>query len=379
MLNRWRHWIVPILLFFLLGTLPGVSAATITLTAVNDQLLPLTDSTMPTRRNGELYVPYTVFAGTLGVNNALPDAQTLILYNLDNTLTFSLQQNYVYDESGTSYTQPAYVNGSMIYVPVKLVCRAFGLSYSSISSSWPILRIINDRAALSDHDFVTSMESAIARLVNAYQNADTADTGSTTQNTDNLPVTPPAETADVPKPNRVYLAVVGTPNANTADILQALQNHAATATFFLSTDDLIGNDDWIRQIFVAGYPLGLSFAAEDADMLAHLEQANDLLERACGIRTHLVTTSGTVTAALRQTLAAAGYRLWRTTMDGGENRKTAYRAAEAVLQAFQTSDAPVVLRLRHNQNTAQELQYVLSYMDAADISNPTLTFFATPV
>ncbi len=36
-------------------------ARALTLTAVNDSILPLSDSTMPARLGGEIYVPYSVF------------------------------------------------------------------------------------------------------------------------------------------------------------------------------------------------------------------------------------------------------------------------------------------------------------------------------
>ena len=44
-----------------------VPARALTLTAVNDTLLPLDDGTMPARLGGELYVPYSVFT-MLGVS-----------------------------------------------------------------------------------------------------------------------------------------------------------------------------------------------------------------------------------------------------------------------------------------------------------------------
>ena len=44
-------------------------ARALTLTAVNDTLLPLDDSTMPQRLGGELYVPYSVIS-TLGVSSS---------------------------------------------------------------------------------------------------------------------------------------------------------------------------------------------------------------------------------------------------------------------------------------------------------------------
>ena len=50
----------------LLTFLPAPAHA-VTLTAINDSILPLDESTMPARLGGETYVPYSVFT-TLGVS-----------------------------------------------------------------------------------------------------------------------------------------------------------------------------------------------------------------------------------------------------------------------------------------------------------------------
>ena len=50
--------------------IPAPSRA-LTLTAVNDSILPLSDSTMPARLGGEVYVPYSVFS-QLGVSASCP-------------------------------------------------------------------------------------------------------------------------------------------------------------------------------------------------------------------------------------------------------------------------------------------------------------------
>ncbi len=98
-----------ILLFAILAMLiPGASAATIVLTAVNDGFLPLSASTMPTRRSGEWYVPYSVFTEEFPIAAELQDdGDTLVLQDDNTILTFSLSQSYVSDQYMNSYEQPA--------------------------------------------------------------------------------------------------------------------------------------------------------------------------------------------------------------------------------------------------------------------------------
>ena len=84
-------------------------AGAVTLTAVNDTLLPLEDSTMPTRMGGEYYVPYSVFS-TLGVS-ASSEESVLSMSANGETLSFSLNEGYVYDQNLNSYDTPAYSRG----------------------------------------------------------------------------------------------------------------------------------------------------------------------------------------------------------------------------------------------------------------------------
>ena len=110
--------------------IPAPSRA-LTLTAVNDSILPLSDSTMPARLGGEIYVPYSVFS-QLGVSASSSDG-VLDLSANGETLSFSTAEGYVYDQNLNSYSTPAYSMNGTTYVPVKLCCGKFGLSYSTLA------------------------------------------------------------------------------------------------------------------------------------------------------------------------------------------------------------------------------------------------------
>ena len=81
--------------------IPAPSRA-LTLTAVNDSILPLSDSTMPARLGGEIYVPYSVFS-QLGVSASSSDG-VLDLSANGETLSFSPAEGYVYDQNLNSYS-----------------------------------------------------------------------------------------------------------------------------------------------------------------------------------------------------------------------------------------------------------------------------------
>ena len=204
-----------------------------TLTAVNDTLLPLSDSTMPTRLGGELYVPYNVFS-SLGVSTSSEDNVLNLSYGGD-TLSFSTAEGYVYDQNLNSYSPPAYDMNGTVYVPVKLCCGKFGLSYSTLSVYGETVLRITDGSASSDSAFASNQGSAIESAINAYNGV--------TPSEPTNPVEPPTQPVEPPipdveeqptqKPSRVYLTFYGAPTTDTTPaVLDALQSAGRLATLF---------------------------------------------------------------------------------------------------------------------------------------------------
>lgn len=364
------------------------AAQEIILTAVNDQFLTLSDSTMPTRISGEMYAPYTVFTGTLGVSATYSAAQkTLILSHQANTLTFYISEGYVYDQNMTSYAQPAYFINGGVYVPVKLICGRFGFSYSMISSEYPVLRIVNDNALQSDHGFITGAADTIRRMVTAYQAPPSAGGSGTTTTTPSIPVMPPTAEEQVPQPAMVYFAFTGAPTEYTAEVLDTLREYSCAATFFLSAESALTQSDTLRRMVAEGHQLGLSVIADAHNaqpevLLAALDAQNEQLLLLCGVTTRLVMVengSAQLSQAQRDALANGGYRLWDATLDGRDNSRTAFRAARAVLTAFQQSNAPVVVRLRHGAESTGTLAYILQYMQQTEIRHSAIFTEDTPM
>lgn len=374
------------------GLLHGLAVPDIILTAVNDQFLPLSSSTMPTRKNGEIYVPYSVFTGALGLQGAYSSTQQLlVLYNWDHTLNFSVGQGYVYDENDTSYAQPAYTINGTTYVPVKLVCGIFGFSYSTISSSYPVVRIANDSAKLSDRAFGAGATETVDRMVKNYLNPSTS-TGSGSNDTPTkaepqIPVQPPKAEEAIPEPSVVYLTFSGVPSDKTDELLDVLSTYRRTATFCLPTDSILAQDSAVRRIVAGGHALGLSVTADasvadPAVLVARLDRANDDLLLVCGIQTRIVFVengTGNLSQTQRNALVNAGYRIWDATLTAGEGSRSAYRGAEAVLKGFQRSTAPAVVSLGQSKNTPETLTYILRYMRDTAISHATMQLSITPL
>lgn len=368
----------------LVALLPAPAGA-LTLTAVNDTLLPLSDGTMPTRMGGELYVPYSVFT-SLGVS-ASSEEGVLNLSSAGQTLSFSLDEGYVYDQNLNSYSTPAYGMNGTTYVPVKLCCGMFGLSYSTLSAYGETVLRITDGSAQSDSSFVENNSGAIENAINTYKGISPSQPTEPTQPTKPTePPIPEVEEKPTHKPARVYLTFYGAPNTNsTPSILDVLKDANRTAAFFLPTDTSLWPDDIIRRIAAEGHTFGLLLSADgntSADnLLASLSAANERLTLLTGLSARIVSNDGgcdKLTEAQRNALVEAGYRLWDSTLDAGDDTQSAARAYATTAQHFAATDATIVLRLHHSKNSAQTTELLTGYMARQGIPSPRITLRVTP-
>ena len=105
---------------------------TVYFTAVNDQLLSLSDDTMPFWSGGRLYFSSTAISGSdLGIfYSRSRDKQTAVVYRQGSALTFDLASGAVSDQNERSYSGAAIVRGDVVFLPVDLLTRFFALDYS---------------------------------------------------------------------------------------------------------------------------------------------------------------------------------------------------------------------------------------------------------
>lgn len=364
----------------------GSAAATTMLTAINDSFLPLSASTMPVRVGGTQYVPYSVFTGTLGVSASYSSAdQSLTLSAGATSLLFQLDRGTVYDQNMTSYNTPAYSMNGTVYVPVKLVCGKFGLTYSNISAAAPILRICNDNASQSDSAFVSSSAATIRRILDNYNgNAATSkpSTNSQTTTTTVDPVTgEPVEQPTV-KPNTAYLTYLGTPGKNTREILDALASAGISATFFLTTDGTPLDGDLLREIVGRGHAVGFLLLSSAQDMTGKLRAANDVLFRETGTVSHLLCISdgsAKLSAAQREGLSAAGFRVWDAALDSRDHSLGAAQTAQNVIDACGRTSGTVVIRMGHYGSTARATASIAAYLNQNAVPTAVASLPRTPI
>ena len=181
----------------LLTFLPAPAHA-VTLTAINDSILPLDESTMPARLGGETYVPYSVFT-TLGVSASENDG-VLDLSANGETLSFSTAEGYVYDQNLNSYSTPAYEMNGTVYVPVKLCCAKFGFTYSSLTLQGENVLRVADGSAQSDSAFIAAHTKVIENTIDNYKDNTSGSDRSNNTNTNPAPAKPvDNDTIEIPK------------------------------------------------------------------------------------------------------------------------------------------------------------------------------------
>lgn len=393
MKKAWRHALGGLLCAGLLfGAVPAPARA-LTLTAVNDSLLPLSDSTMPARLGGELYVPYGVFS-QLGVSSSASDGVLNMSAN-GETLSFSPDEGYVYDQNLNSYATPAYSMNGTTYVPVKLCCGKFGLSYSTLSVAGETVLRVTDGSASSDSAFASSKAASIENSINSYKGISSSDgssqngggtTGGTTAQTPAETPIPKVEEKPTRKPSRVYLTFYGAPDKNAPDILDALKQDGRTAAFFLPADTAEWTDDTVRRIAAEGHTLALLLDADEKAsgdaLVEQLTLANERLRLLTGVQTRIVSVStgcAKLSEAQRNALIDAGYRLWDANMDAGDEKGTAARAYAETAQRFSETNATVVLSLHHSRETAEAVKLISAYMSRQAIPSGTITLAQTPM
>lgn len=371
MKNIWKR--IGCLLMVLILSCSALSfagaAKSVVLTAVNDSFLPLTNSTMPTRQNGEYYVPYTVFSSRLGLRSALQTG-TLSLSSGSTTLTFNTAAGTVYDQNMNSYSSPAYNINGTVYVPVRLVCGRFSYSYSTLhSGDTLILRICNSAAGLSDSDFLSTSASIIRSMLNTYNGVPSTST----------PGYIGTETAK--KPSSIRFFISGAASEHTASILNSLKQNSHHAVFALPTD-LEGYDNaLLRRITANKHGFALAIEADSPASVEELTQANAVLFHATGMTTRLLfiePNASALSEEQRDLFVSAGYRLWDATHTVSA-AATASKTVSDLIKNFSTITSAVIVDLPQSENTAQIITELKTYMRTNSIDAHDIDLFATPI
>lgn len=330
----------------LLAAYPSVSAAgTPCFLALNDTLKPLEDAFIPITVSGQYYVPHTaldssvtgVSLGVVPLYNTI--SNTLMIFaqdKLEKQMIFDLTTGACTDRNGTALNARAVIRNGRIYVPARVVCDYFGLSYSNrITLYGPIVRIRSASSHIDDNNFIglVQLEMKMEKYLQDWRGTQAAEDPAVTPSVSPTPVpTPTPGEGEADKSGvRAYLAFRADRIDALEQLLGLLEQAQVQALFFFPAEELAGYDDAVRRVLCGGHAVGLLVSGADgAEILAQAAQGNRLLSQIGHLHTYTVLVAGEQSDELREQLRSAGILCWNTDVDALPDGRSASRQSSAV-------------------------------------------------
>lgn len=356
------------------------NASSIVLTAINDSFLPLESNTMPTKKSGEWYVPYNVFNNFSIISYMQDNGDSLVMQTENQTITFSLSQGYTYDKNLNTLSQPAYNINDTVYLPVKLMCAQFGLSFSVITGENLIVRICDENAKLSDSNFVANTTQNSDEIVDDYKNEGKTEVPVVKPEPEppsNIPEPVPPEQPITPatvRPDFVYLSFMGEINEFSDDLLDTLQLYSANATFFIPVNSKL-DDNFIRKAIVMGNNIGF-IVDDEQDIVNKLDSANQKLFSLTGTMSRIVISENLQNIDAIQN---AGYTVWKTSLVAQDEKYNASKTAQKILNILDNTANPCVISLHHQKSSNAALTLILRDFKANNVKTYKITAANTPI
>ena len=311
------------LMVFQMTTPPPAKAANyVYFVAVGENVLPVTDKTMPFWSGGYLYVASSIFTGnvrdTLRVSCIRNNAEKrVIFYSREEaeSLFFDWDKNYATDKVGNVYSPGAIYKNGEVFVPAALVARLFNLQYSvtEVNAEADGEKIHGDLVWLRRPGHVLS----------AGVFADAASSGAIPERyldymkdkraQEPVEETKPSDGVEV-EGKRIYLCL--TAGSDTEAMLNLLDQYRSQAAFFCTTEFLQSEGNLLRRMTATGNGIGLLVDADDSERTIEeqLEEGNRALERATFTKTRLVYVRNGNEAAY-EAVTQAGYRFLEPDLD----------------------------------------------------------------
>lgn len=282
-------------------------------TAMGESILPMTDETMPFISGNSLFIPSSIFTGS--VRKALDVSYSgsisrgqIILYSGSHSLWFDLTQDYATDEDDNVYYPGAIVKNGQVFIPSALVARFFDLRYSITEVEHGYMMWMRKQDyALSDTVFADAasyiMESRYKEYLKTKEQ----------QQPSQAPTTVEKEEETVMDGKRIYLCFQH--DESTSALLDTLDRASIQAAVFFTPEDMAESGDTLRRMITTGHSVGIQAdAASETPLLEQLAAANDALEDATCTRTRLVMVQNSTDEAKRAA-EQAGYCVVTPNMD----------------------------------------------------------------
>lgn len=287
--KKWAA-LVLCLLLVVQTALPAAGAAeSVYFVAAGNEVLPLSDETMPFWSNGFLYVAASIFSGSvrqsLGISYT-GTSQTAILYSAgDHSLIFDLHKNYAEDSGGGVSYPGALRRGGVTFVPAYLVAKYFGLTYSVMEvEHGQLVWLRQSGMSLTDKQFANAAVYPCAVSYNEYLKKKNSASSSEQK-------PPEEEVSDVQKDGKsIYLCIEAGENTDT--LLDVLERAGVQATFFCTPEFIKSHGGAVRRMTACGMGIGLLGRSGQA-MEDLAEGAAALRQATCGGTRLAMIPSGT--------------------------------------------------------------------------------------
>ena len=326
--RRWAALALSLLLLFQLAAPPKAQAVNyVYFVAAGENVLPLSDATMPFWSGGYLYIASSIFTGiareALNIGRSRNDKEKMVvLYSGSRakSLWFEWEKDCAYDVDGNVFYPGAIYRNDEVYVPVSLVARFFDLQYSvnKVNSRVNGEPIQGDLAwirkpgnVLTDKYFMDAASSVITNRYEDYlkdKEKEQEQQGISSPGTAQTPAGVDIEG------KRIYLCI--TAGADTSVLLDTLDQYSAQAAFFCTPEFMEQQGDLLRRMMATGQTIGILADAGDETQTVEeqLEAGNRALERATFGRTRLVRVENGDEQTL-QRLGEEGYRCLEPDID----------------------------------------------------------------
>lgn len=353
-----------LLLVFQMSAVPSEAAGTVYFTAVNKNVLSLSDATMPFWSGGYLYVPSTIFTGVgrdLGVSYYPNIAKQTVLLYVDDTiyssLVFDLNKDYAIDNEGNMYFQKPIQRGGVIFLPISLIARCFGLLYSTVEvDRGYLVWVRNPDMDMEERYFADAARSRMDYEYSQYLR---------NQGTAAEETVPEQSEPSVVTGQRIYLSMEAAESAAVSSLLDTLDRYDAQAAFYCTAGFLEEAGDLLRRMSAAGQAIGLiADAADDRPVTEQLEAGNRLLSQAASVKTRLAWIRNATAEAVAEA-EAAGFCCLMPDLDRSAYPLSSTGAADTLFQRVTSRSGAVTVWLGDGANAAG-LGSFLSAAEAAD-------------
>ena len=353
-----------LLLVFQMSAVSSEAAGTVYFTAVNKNVLSLSDATMPFWSGGYLYVPSTIFTGVgrdLGVSYYPNIAKQTVLLYVDDTiyssLVFDLNKDYAIDNEGNMYFQKPIQRGGVIFLPISLIARCFGLLYSTVEvDRGYLVWVRNPDMDMEERYFADAARSRMDYEYSQYLR---------NQGTAAEETVPEQSEPSVVTGQRIYLSMEAAESAAVSPLLDTLDRYDAQAAFYCTAGFLEEAGDLLRRMSAAGQAIGLiADAADDRPVTEQLEAGNRLLSQAASVKTRLAWIRNATAEAVAEA-EAAGFCCLTPDLDRSAYPLSSTGAADTLFQRVTSRSGAVTVWLGDGANAAG-LGSFLSAAEAAD-------------